>query len=253
MRLIRWLLPNGSESVICDPKILFPRINRMNSVATVKDMPRHPPVLDTSPSPIRDVPKPEPRIVPMTQSTESNTAATHAVWLDQVARDKDKAAFATLFEWYAPRLKSVMLRQGAEQMLADELVQEAMLAVRRKSHLFDPDKSAPSTWIFTIARNLRIDKIRKENRPELDPDDPMLLPTSEKLADEIVEEIDRQRLVQECLATLPSEQQEVVAMSFMEGLVHSEIAERLDLPLGTVKSRLRLSFEKLRPMLRALK
>ena len=98
-----------------------------------------------------------------------------------------------------------------------------------------------------------LSKIRKENRPELDPDDPMLLPTSEKLADEIVEEIDRQRLVQECLATLPSEQQEVVAMSFMEGLVHSEIAERLDLPLGTVKSRLRLSFEKLRPMLRALK
>jgi len=189
----------------------------------------------------------------MTQSRDSNTAAIHAVWLNQVTRDKDKGAFSKLFEWYAPRLKSMMLRLGADQMLADELVQEAMLAVWRKSHLFDPDKAAPSTWIFTIARNLRIDRFRKENRPELDPDEPMLLPTSGKPADEIVEELDRHRLVYECLATLPSEQQEVVAMSFIEGLPHSEIAERLNLPLGTVKSRLRLSFDKLRPMLRTLK
>ena len=81
----------------------------------------------------------------------------------------------------------------------------------------------------------------------------MLLPTSGKPADEIVEELDRHRLVHECLAALPSEQQDVVAMSFIEGLAHSEIAERLNLPLGTVKSRLRLSFDKLRPMLRTLK
>ncbi len=225
----------------------------MNSVAAVKNSTTSFPVPDAKPPRSGELPEPEHRVVWMSRPSDENSAAVHAAWIDLVAREKDKTAFANLFAWYAPRMKSVMLRQGAEHMLADELVQEAMLAVWRKSHLFDPDKSTPSTWIFTIARNLRIDRFRKENRPELDPHDPMLSPASEKPADEAVEEKDRQRLVQDCLATLPSEQREVISLSFMEGLAHSEIAERLDLPLGTVKSRLRLSFEKLRPMLRTLK
>ncbi len=225
----------------------------MNSVAAVKNSIASFPVPGDVPSRSGELPERERRVVWMSKPVDENSAGLHAAWLGLVAREKDKAAFENLFAWYAPRLKSVMLRQGAEQMLADELVQEAMLAVWRKSHLFDPDKSAPSTWIFTIARNLRIDRFRKENRPELDPHDPMLSPASEKPADETVEEKDRQRLVQDCLATLPSEQRAVISLSFMEGLAHSEIAERLNLPLGTVKSRLRLSFEKLRPMLRTLK
>jgi RNA polymerase sigma-70 factor (ECF subfamily) len=224
----------------------------MSNVAAVKIPATSFPVPDDNPLRSCKLPEPKRRVVWMSRPSDENPAAVHAEWLDLIAREKDKVAFANLFAWYAPRLKSVMLRQGVEHMLADEQVQEAMLAVWRKSHLFDPNKSTPSTWIFTIARNLRIDRFRKENRPELDPHDPMLSPVSEKPADEAVEEKDRQRLVQECLATLPSEQREVISLSFMEGLTHSEIAERLDLPLGTVKSRLRLSFEKLKPMLRTL-
>jgi len=194
-----------------------------------------------------------PMIRPANQSPERGSAAEHRGWLKSIAASQDKSAFAELFEWYAPRVKSVMIRQGADQGLAEELAQETMLSVWRKSHLFDPEKAAPSTWIFTIARNLRIDRFRKENRPELDPNDPSLTPAAERPADDALEDLDRQKLVRESLQALPKEQREAVALSFIEGLSHPEIAERLGLPLGTVKSRLRLSFEKLRPMLRTLR
>jgi len=187
------------------------------------------------------------------EGPEPGSAAEHRGWLRSIASDQDKSAFTQLFEWYAPRVKSVMIRQGADQVLAEELAQETMMSVWRKSHLFDPEKAAPSTWIFTIARNLRIDRFRKENRPELDPNDPSLIPAAERPADETLEDQDRRKLVHESLQELPPEQREAVELSFIEGLSHPEIAERLGLPLGTVKSRLRLSFEKLRPMLRTLR
>ena len=128
----------------------------------------------------------------------------------------------------------------------------SLLMVWRKSHLFDPTKAGPSTWIFTIARNLRIDRFRKENRPELDPNDPALIPEAEQQADVALETKDREKLVRKCLQSLPEDQREVVRLSYIEGLAHPEIAKRLEIPLGTVKSRLRLSFQKLRPMLRKL-
>jgi RNA polymerase sigma-70 factor (ECF subfamily) len=149
------------------------------------------------------------------------------VLLLNVAGSNDKAALATLFRHFAPRLKSLMLRLGTDFHTAEELAQEAMLSVWRKSQMFDPTRASASTWIFTIARNLRIDRFRNESRPELDPKDPAL-----------VREPD-----------LP-EQREAVHLSFVEGLSHQEISDQLGLPLGTVKSRLRLSFSKLRLMLR---
>lgn len=170
--------------------------------------------------------------------------------LGKIAETQDKRAFADLFEHFAPRIKSLMLRLGTDPHTADELAQETMLSVWRKSHLFDPAKAAASTWIFAIARNLRIDRFRREKRPELDPNDPALIPAAEPMADDQLEANDQAARVRQCLETLPKEQRIAVQLSFVEGLSHQEIADRLDLPLGTVKSRLRLSFSKLRPMLR---
>ena len=184
--------------------------------------------------------------------SSSANASDHGELLRAVAAVQDTDAFKILFDWYAPRVKSVMRRQGADDVLAEELSQETLLMVWRKSHLFDPGKAAPSTWIFTIARNLRIDRFRKENRPELDPNDPALIPEAEPQADVALEQKDRETLVRKCLQSLPEDQKEVVWLSYIEGLSHPEIADRLGIPLGTVKSRLRLSFQKLRPMLRKL-
>ena len=188
----------------------------------------------------------------MKSTIGSAVASDHAGLLQAIAASQDIDAFKTLFSWYAPRVKSVMRRQGADEVMAEELSQETLLMVWRKSHLFDPAKAGPSTWIFTIARNLRIDRFRKENRPELDPNDPALVPEAEQQADAVLETRDREKLVRKCLESLPEDQREVVRLSFIEGLAHPEIAERLGIPLGTVKSRLRLSFQKLRPMLRKL-
>ena len=166
--------------------------------------------------------------------------------VERIGQNRDKAAFAILFKQFGPKLKSLMLRLGTNTSTAEELVQETMLSVWRKSHTFDSSKASASTWMFTIARNLRIDRFRSESRPEFDPSDPALIPEPELQADEQLELNNRQKYVRKCLDELPNDQREVVQLSFMQGLSHQEISDKLDIPLGTVKSRLRLSFGKLR-------
>ena len=145
----------------------------------------------------------------------------------------------------------MLLGSGTIAETAEEIAQEAMLSVWRKCEMYDPTKASASTWIFTIARNLRIDRYRKEKRPELDPNDPSLVPSQEIPADEQVDLRDREILVRDALENLPEDQKVVVKLSFERGLSHQEISDELGLPLGTVKSRLRLSFEKLRVNLRS--
>ena len=166
--------------------------------------------------------------------------------VQRIGQNRDKAAFALLFKKFGPKLKSFMLRLGTNSSTAEELVQETMLSVWRKSHTFDSSKASASTWMFTIARNLRIDRFRSESRPEFDPSDPALIPEPELQADEQLELKNRQEFVRKCLDELPNDQREVVQLSFMQGLSHQEISDKLDIPLGTAKSRLRLSFGKLR-------
>lgn len=163
-----------------------------------------------------------------------------------VARDRDRTAFATLFRYYAPRIKSYMKRLGASDMAADELAQEAMLTVWRKADRFDPAKASVSTWIFRVARNLRIDALRREKHPEGGEDDLAAVVDSAPLPDEALAARHRDRKVQEAVAALPGPQAQVVRLSFYEGKPHSTIAAELGLPLGTVKSRLRLAFGRLR-------
>jgi RNA polymerase sigma factor (sigma-70 family) len=166
-----------------------------------------------------------------------------------IAVSKDRDAFEALFRHFAPRVKAYMLKLGTEGSLADELAQETLLTVWRKAEQFDRAKASPSTWIFTIARNLRIDAFRKLNRPELDPEDPALVPEAEEPADERLDRVERASFVREALKDLNEEQAVVVRMSFFEDKSHSVIAEELGIPLGTVKSRLRLAFGRIRKVL----
>lgn len=169
--------------------------------------------------------------------------------LGEIARRQCKASFSDLFEYYAPRLKSYMLRLGAEDSQAEELAQEVMVTVWRKAHQYDPAKASVSTWIFRIARNRRIDAHRRQTKPQLEPDEPMLRPEEPEQPDHIVNRAQTEVIVREALTKLPKEQLILLQAAFYDGLSHSDIAERFDLPLGTVKSRIRLAFNKLRGQL----
>lgn len=166
-----------------------------------------------------------------------------------IAQRQDKQAFAQVFAYYAPRVKSYLMRQGADDGQAEEIVQETMLTLWRKAGMFDPAKASAGTWIFTIARNLRIDAIRKSRRPEFDPDDPAFVPDPERAADDSLQADQMRARVRAALNDLPEEQATVVRLSFFEDKPHGEIAKQLALPLGTVKSRLRLAMRRIRTAL----
>lgn len=142
-----------------------------------------------------------------------------------------------------------MARQAGDGHAAEELMQETMIAVWNKADRFDPAKGAASTWIFTIARNLRIDAFRREKRPEFDPNDPAFVPDDVAPADEAFEAQEVSAELHRAMATLPEEQVSLLKLAFFEDSSHSAIATRLNMPLGTVKSRLRLAFAKLRAAL----
>jgi len=173
--------------------------------------------------------------------------------LQKVAVHRDADAYRQLFETYAPRVKSYMIRQGADPTTAEELAQETLLMVWRKAALYSGDKGSATTWIFTIARNLRIDRLRREFAWQELPEGHAELPSSDPAPDDIASEAERRVLVQAALAALPPDQQVVVSLSFNDGLSHSEIATRLGLPLGTVKSRMRLAYQKVREAVEDLK
>jgi RNA polymerase sigma-70 factor (ECF subfamily) len=170
----------------------------------------------------------------------------------RVAVDRDREALAKLFSLFGPRVKSMMLKLGASEAIAEDMVQETFLAVWRKAHLFSVERGAAVSWIFTIARNLRIDQFRKQSNKPYEDLEKVTIESSEPSGSVLVEQrqvIDR---VSKALTALSPEQQEVVRLSFLSDMPHSQIAEKIGIPLGTVKSRLRLAYERLRPMLEDL-
>jgi len=182
--------------------------------------------------------------------TESLLSAQEAAMLVRsVAEAQDRAAFARLFQHFAPRLKSYMRRLGANEGEAEELLQDTFLSVWRKASSFNAEAASVSTWLFAIARNRRIDVLRRSRHVEIQPDDPDLSPAPAPMADDVVNAGQRDRLVRQAMADLPAEQAEVIRLSFYESLSHAEIADVLGLPLGTVKSRLRLAFNRVRSAL----
>jgi RNA polymerase sigma-70 factor (ECF subfamily) len=183
----------------------------------------------------------------MTQVTQ--TVPDHAALINAIAQRRDRAAFAELFAYFGPRVKAWMIRAGSNPTAADELAQEAMLAVWQKAHLFDQARAGASTWIFTIARNLRIDTLRKERHPSNLMPDPSDEPDAPAQSDRILAIAQQQARIRKALHLLPVEQADVVRMAFFEDKVHAEIEKELGIPLGTVKSRLRLAMSRLRAVL----
>lgn len=172
-----------------------------------------------------------------------------SAWIGDIAARRSRESFALLFAHFAPRVKSHLLKFGVRPDQAEELAQETLLVVWRKAAYFDPNRASAATWIFTIARNLCIDALRRERHPEALEHEPALQPEQETPADAVVVALERLGRVREALGGLSPDQVEVVRLSFFEDKPHSEISEDLGLPLGTVKSRLRLAVARLRSTL----
>lgn len=175
------------------------------------------------------------------------SAADMAEFMARVARDRDRVAFATLFTHYAPRIKAYLMRRGGDPVKAEELVQETMLTVWRKAERFDATQASVATWVFTIARNKSIDALRRERRPAVDFDDPALVASpGAPSAEASLSMQQRNSLLIEAIKTLPDDQAHLLRLAFFDEKTHTAIAEEESLPLGTVKSRLRLALAKLR-------
>lgn len=166
-----------------------------------------------------------------------------------VAERQDRAAYSELFAYYAPRVKSYLMRLGADNAQAEEIAQDVMVTVWRKAGLFDRTQASVSTWIFRIARNRRIDLFRRAKRPDLDPEEEMILPSGVPAPDARVEAMETETRVRAAMRDLPEEQLSLLRLAFYDGLSHREIADKLDVPLGTVKSRIRLAFAKMKARL----
>ena len=177
--------------------------------------------------------------------------AEFAALVTAVADRKDRSAFTRLFDHFAPRLNAYLLRLGADRTTAEEITQEVMVTLWRKAALFDPGKSSLATWLYRVARNRRIDMIRRDRLAFLDTQDPVLETTDESDLDAVVDISRRGEAVRLALHSLPEEQLSLVRLAFFDGLSHSQISERTGLPLGTVKSRIRLGFARLRRTLEA--
>jgi RNA polymerase sigma-70 factor (ECF subfamily) len=177
-------------------------------------------------------------------SRQNGSGRDWAEHLRRVHEHKDHAAFAELFAHFAPRVKAFLMKSGADETTAEECAQDVMATLWRKAHMFDPTRATVSTWIFTIARNRRIDVIRRERRPE--PEALPWGPEEEPHAAEVVELRQESERLSAALKRLPQKQRELVEKAYFADLSHSEIAEATGLPLGTIKSRIRLALERLR-------
>lgn len=165
-----------------------------------------------------------------------------------IAEAGDRQAFAQLFAFYAPRLKTYLSRQGFGASDCDDLIQDTMLAVWRKAGQFDAEAGAASTWIFAICRNLGIDRRRRQARRLADAEPVSDIDPSPSAEGEIISREDETR-VRRALDRLPTEQATVIALSFFSQSPQTEIAKSLGIPLGTVKSRVRLAMNRLRQLL----
>ena len=180
-------------------------------------------------------------VMPSTQSLADLVGA--------IATERDRQAFALLFKYFAPRLKTFLMRAGLPANGAEDLVQETMLTVWRKAASFDALRGGASTWIFTIARNLYIDRKRRKRRDEFKDTDPADQFDAPPAADAAMMSAEREARLRAALKTLSEEQSTVLRLAFFSDKPHSEIARELGIPLGTVKSRARLAMSRLRMLL----
>lgn len=176
--------------------------------------------------------------------SQDETVNDWAALLGRVRDHQDRAAFAVLFRHFAPRVKGFLMKSGASATLAEEVAQDVMATLWQKAHLFDPARASVATWVFTVARNRRIDVLRRARRPE--PEDLPWGPEPEPDQAEVYEAQQETQRLGDALARLPDKQRVLIERAFYGDLSHSEIAAETGLPLGTIKSRIRLALERLR-------
>ena len=166
--------------------------------------------------------------------------------LKAIGQNQDRQAFSIIFKYFAPRLKSFLIKAGSTDSQAEEVIQEVMIAVWTKASTYDNSKSSVSTWVYTIARNKRIDKIRKERRHYLsESDEGLEIPVDSTQEKEILSSQLSSNL-KKYMANLPEEQSKLLKLSYFYDKTHADISEELKIPLGTVKSRIRLALTKMR-------
>ncbi|WP_223391429.1 sigma-70 family RNA polymerase sigma factor [Caulobacter segnis] len=163
----------------------------------------------------------------------------------RIAADRDREAFGALFDHYAPRVKALLVRSGTSAFAAEELAQETLLTVWRKAHLFDQGRASAAAWIFTIARNLRIDSLRRADRAVYAED---FAPEAEDppQPDAILNGAQEAERVRAAMRTLNPDQAQAIEMAFFQEQTHTQISETLGVPLGTIKARIRFGMMKLR-------
>jgi RNA polymerase sigma-70 factor, ECF subfamily len=179
----------------------------------------------------------------------SRSMSNESDLLQRIAEHRDRASFARLFDQYAPRVKSFMMRKGASAEQAEDLVQETMIAVWSKAGMYVPDRGSVTTWIFTIARNLRIDRLRREKSALFTDIDDYDAESDDVSQDDALSRLQEDSQVAKALAQIPEEQRTLLILSYVEDLPQSEIAARLQIPLGTVKSRMRLAYRRMKKLL----
>lgn len=171
---------------------------------------------------------------------------SHEERIAAIAKNKDKASFAALFEYFAPRVKSFLMKGGTSAEQADELAQETMLTVWQRAGSFDPRRASASTWIFTIARNKKIDALRKLKRVSFEAEAPELIEDETPLPPERMMHAQETETIAGALEKLSPEQADLIRKSFFEDKSHAEIAKETGIALGTIKSRIRLALQRLR-------
>ena len=164
--------------------------------------------------------------------------------VERIRDTQDRAAFAQLFRHFAPRVKAFLMKSGADASLAEECTQEVMATLWTKAHMFDPTRASVATWVFTIARNRKIDAIRRRKRPE--PEELPWGPEAEPDQVDVMSLRQESEKLTEAIAALPEKQRDLIQRAYFGDLSHNEIAEQTGLPLGTIKSRIRLALERLR-------
>jgi RNA polymerase sigma-70 factor (ECF subfamily) len=179
----------------------------------------------------------------------ADVPARSAELVGAIAARQDRAAFAALFGFYAPRVKTMLMRLGTEATLAEDIAQEALLVVWRKAATYDAARASVAAWIFTIARNRRIDHLRSDKRAALYELYEAVEPEAPELPDAALDGTERDARMRVALGQLSEAQMQVVEFSFFENRAHGDIARLLGIPLGTVKSRLRLALARLRDVL----
>lgn len=173
------------------------------------------------------------------------------MWMLAVRDRRDRAAFAELFDFFAPRLKAFVIRSGSSAAQAEEIVQDVMLTVWRKAAQFDPHRAQTSAWIYQIARNRQIDLFRKNRRPvpeewehesDTQPDASQILGIEQEMGQ-----------LKQALERLKPDQREMIELAYLGELTHQEIRMQTGLPLGTIKSRIRLGLDRLRHDLKRMR